>query len=145
MSRSRVIELSGGDHRLQDREDPKPRVLASRYTRRRQVDGVFALEHATSRAELIGRLKSTDDLADAQRQLSAGLRPRKADLQRCPIRHDAMCEDNTWDKAPITTGVHATGSSCDRPDIPVFAMSTSDDGYLIECDPATRVWSRHQG
>lgn len=56
-----------------------------------------------------------------------------------------VCEGNTWDKAPITTGVHATGSSCDRPDIPVFAMSTSDDGYLIECDPATRVWSRHQG
>jgi serine/threonine-protein kinase len=56
-----------------------------------------------------------------------------------------VCEDNTWGKAPITTGVHATGSSCDRPDIPVFAMSTSDDGYLIECDPATRVWSRHQG
>jgi serine/threonine-protein kinase len=54
-----------------------------------------------------------------------------------------VCEGNTWSKAPITTGVHATGSSCDRPDIPVFAMSASSDGYLIECDPVTRVWSRH--
>jgi len=56
-----------------------------------------------------------------------------------------VCEGNTWGKAPITAGVHTTGSSCDRPNIPVFAMSTSDDGYLIECDPATRVWSRPRG
>ncbi|OBK28568.1 nuclease PIN [Mycobacterium asiaticum] len=54
-----------------------------------------------------------------------------------------VCEGNTWDKAPITTGVHAVGSSCDRPDIPVFAMSASNDGYLIECDPVTRMWTRH--
>ncbi|OBK12578.1 serine/threonine-protein kinase [Mycobacterium asiaticum] len=54
-----------------------------------------------------------------------------------------VCEGGTWSKAPITTGVHAAGSSCDRPDIPVFAMSASNDGYLIECDPVTRVWSRH--
>jgi len=54
-----------------------------------------------------------------------------------------VCEGNTWDKAPITTGVHATGSSCDLPDVPVFAMSTSSDGYLLQCDPATRVWTRH--
>ncbi|OBK51834.1 serine/threonine-protein kinase [Mycobacterium kubicae] len=54
-----------------------------------------------------------------------------------------VCEGNTWDKAPITTGVHAAGSSCDRPDIPVFAMSASNDGYLLECDPVTRMWNRH--
>jgi serine/threonine-protein kinase len=54
-----------------------------------------------------------------------------------------VCEGNTWAKAPLTTGVHATGSSCDRPDIPVFAMSASGDGYLIQCDPVTRMWSRH--
>jgi serine/threonine protein kinase, bacterial len=56
-----------------------------------------------------------------------------------------VCEGNTWAKAPITTGVHAAGSSCDRPDIPVFAMSTSSDGYLLQCDPVTRMWTRHTG
>lgn len=54
-----------------------------------------------------------------------------------------VCEGTTWDKAPITTGVHATGSSCDLPDTPVFAMSTSSDGYLLQCDPVTRLWTRH--
>ncbi|POX87516.1 hypothetical protein C3476_02025 [Mycobacterium kansasii] len=39
-----------------------------------------------------------------------------------------VCEGNTRDKAPITTGVHAAGASCDRPDIPGFAMSASNDG-----------------
>ncbi|WP_369741621.1 serine/threonine-protein kinase [Mycobacterium servetii] len=58
-----------------------------------------------------------------------------------------VCEDKTWDtktweKAPATTGVHAVGESCAQPDIPVFAMSASDDGYLIECNPRTRVWTR---
>jgi serine/threonine-protein kinase len=53
-----------------------------------------------------------------------------------------VCEDNTWDKAPVTTGVHPLGTSCDEPDIPAFAMSMSDDGHLIECDPATHVWVR---
>ncbi|HVR00235.1 MAG TPA: serine/threonine-protein kinase [Mycobacterium sp.] len=53
-----------------------------------------------------------------------------------------VCEDNTWDKAPLTTGVHPAGTSCDQPDTPVFAMSKSDDGYLIQCDPATKVWTR---
>jgi serine/threonine-protein kinase len=54
-----------------------------------------------------------------------------------------VCEGNTWDKAPITAGVHAAGSSCDLPDVPVFAMSTSNDGYLLQCDPVTRIWTRH--
>ncbi|WP_369828129.1 serine/threonine-protein kinase [Mycobacterium sp. 852002-51163_SCH5372311] len=54
-----------------------------------------------------------------------------------------VCEGNTWDKAPITTGVHAAGTSCDLPDVPVFAMSTSNDGYLLQCDPVTRLWTRH--
>lgn len=54
-----------------------------------------------------------------------------------------VCEGNTWDKAPITTGVHATGSSCGLPDIPVFATSTSSDGYLLQCDPVSRTWTRH--
>jgi serine/threonine protein kinase, bacterial len=53
-----------------------------------------------------------------------------------------VCETNTWDKAPATTGVHSTGTSCDEPNVPVFAMSKSDDGYLIQCDPGTRVWTR---
>ncbi|MBV8177656.1 MAG: serine/threonine protein kinase [Mycobacterium sp.] len=56
-----------------------------------------------------------------------------------------VCEANTWDKAPVTTGVHPIGTSCDEPNVPVFAMSKSDDGYLIQCDPATRVWTRQQG
>ncbi|GLB91908.1 serine/threonine protein kinase [Mycobacterium kiyosense] len=55
-----------------------------------------------------------------------------------------VCEGSTWDKAPITTGVHSAGSTCDRPDIPVFAMSASSDGYLIECDPVSRMWTRHR-
>jgi serine/threonine protein kinase, bacterial len=54
-----------------------------------------------------------------------------------------VCEGNTWDKAPITTGVHAAGTSCDLPDVPVFAMSVSNDGYLLQCDPVTRLWTRH--
>ncbi|OBA77861.1 nuclease PIN [Mycobacterium sp. 1164966.3] len=54
-----------------------------------------------------------------------------------------VCEGNTWAKAPITTGVHAAGTSCDLPDVPVFAMSTSNDGYLLQCDPVTRMWTRH--
>ena len=54
-----------------------------------------------------------------------------------------VCEGNTWDKAPIATGVHAAGSSCDLPDVPAFAMSTSNDGYLLQCDPVTRMWTRH--
>lgn len=51
-----------------------------------------------------------------------------------------VCEANSWDKAPSTAGVHPIGTSCDEPTVPVFAMSKSDDGYLIECDPASRVW-----
>jgi serine/threonine protein kinase, bacterial len=54
-----------------------------------------------------------------------------------------VCEGNTWDKAPIATGVHAAGSSCDQPGVAVFAMSTSNDGYLLQCDPVTRMWTRH--
>ena len=54
-----------------------------------------------------------------------------------------VCEGGNWDKAPPTTGVHATGSSCDLPDVPVFAMSTSSDGYLLQCDPVSRMWTRH--
>jgi serine/threonine-protein kinase len=54
-----------------------------------------------------------------------------------------VCEGTSWDKAPIATGVHAAGSSCDLPDVPVFAMSTSNDGYLLQCDPVTRMWTRH--
>lgn len=54
-----------------------------------------------------------------------------------------VCEGGTWDKAPIVTGVHTAGSSCDLPDVPVFAMSTSNDGYLLQCDPVTRMWTRH--
>ncbi|BBX44635.1 serine/threonine-protein kinase [Mycobacterium cookii] len=50
-----------------------------------------------------------------------------------------VCETNTWDKAPTTTGVHPVGTSCS--DTPVFTMSKSEDGHLIECDPGSRVWS----
>src|SRR3984957_19123853 len=53
-----------------------------------------------------------------------------------------VCEANTWDKAPVTTGVHPIGTSCDEPDTPVFTMSKSDDGHLIQCAPGPRVWSR---
>lgn len=53
-----------------------------------------------------------------------------------------VCENNTWEKAPLTTGVHPIGTSCDQPDTPVFAMSMSDDGHLIQCDPTTKVWTR---
>ena len=52
-----------------------------------------------------------------------------------------VCEGSTWAKAPITMGVHASGSSCDRPGTSVFAMTTSNDGHLLECDPATRTWT----
>jgi serine/threonine-protein kinase len=54
-----------------------------------------------------------------------------------------VCETNTWDKAPATTGVHPVGTSCT--DTPVFTMSKSEDGHLIECDPGTRVWSSQHG
>ena len=50
-----------------------------------------------------------------------------------------VCETNIWDKAPATTGVHPVGTSCT--DTPVFTMSKSEDGHLIECDPGTRVWT----
>jgi serine/threonine-protein kinase len=50
-----------------------------------------------------------------------------------------VCETNIWDKAPGTTGVHPVGTSCT--DTPVFTMSKSEDGHLIECDPGARVWS----
>jgi serine/threonine protein kinase, bacterial len=53
-----------------------------------------------------------------------------------------VCEGSTWAKAPITMGVHASGSSCDRPNTSVFAMSTSNDGYLLQCDPVSRTWTR---
>ena len=53
-----------------------------------------------------------------------------------------VCEANTWDKAPTTTGVHPVGTSCDEPGTSVFSMSMSDDGHLIQCDPGTRVWTR---
>jgi serine/threonine-protein kinase len=56
-----------------------------------------------------------------------------------------VCEANTWDRAPATTGVHPIGTSCDEPSVAAFAMSKSDDGYLIQCDPATRVWTRQHG
>jgi serine/threonine-protein kinase len=54
-----------------------------------------------------------------------------------------VCEANTWDKAPATSGVHPLGTSCS--DAPVFTMSKSEDGHLIECDPGTRVWSSQHG
>jgi serine/threonine-protein kinase len=54
-----------------------------------------------------------------------------------------VCEGNTWDKAPATSGVHPVGTSCT--DTPVFTMSKSEDGHLIECDPGTRVWSSQHG
>jgi serine/threonine-protein kinase len=50
-----------------------------------------------------------------------------------------VCETNIWDRAPVTTGVHPVGTSCT--DTPVFTMSKSEDGHLIECDPGARVWS----
>ncbi|MBV9321119.1 MAG: hypothetical protein JO106_14625 [Mycobacterium sp.] len=56
-----------------------------------------------------------------------------------------VCEGNTWDKAPTTTGVHPIGTSCEEPDTPVFALSMSDDGHLIQCDPTTKVWTRQHG
>ena len=56
-----------------------------------------------------------------------------------------VCEGSSWAKAPITAGVHTAGSSCDRPATPVFAMSTSNDGYLLQCDPVTRMWTRPAG
>lgn len=56
-----------------------------------------------------------------------------------------VCEGSSWAKAPITMGVHAAGSSCDRPGTSVFAMSTSSDGYLLQCDPVTRTWTRPAG
>ncbi|MDD4866211.1 MAG: serine/threonine-protein kinase [Mycobacterium sp.] len=56
-----------------------------------------------------------------------------------------VCEGNTWAKAPIVMGVHASGSSCDRPNTSAFAMTTSSDGYLLECDPVTRMWTRPAG
>jgi serine/threonine protein kinase, bacterial len=56
-----------------------------------------------------------------------------------------VCEGSSWAKAPITMGVHASGSSCDRPNTSVFAMSTSNDGYLLQCDPVTRTWTRPAG
>jgi serine/threonine protein kinase, bacterial len=56
-----------------------------------------------------------------------------------------VCEGGSWAKAPATTGVHTAGSSCDRPTTPVFAMSTSNDGYLLQCDPVTRIWTRPAG
>jgi serine/threonine protein kinase, bacterial len=52
-----------------------------------------------------------------------------------------VCEGSSWTKAPITMGVHASGSSCDRPGTSVFAMTTSNDGHLLECDPVTRTWA----
>ncbi len=56
-----------------------------------------------------------------------------------------VCEGSSWAKAPITMGAHAAGSSCDRPGTPVFAMSTSSEGYLLQCDPVTRTWTRPAG
>ncbi|BBZ39317.1 serine/threonine-protein kinase [Mycobacterium conspicuum] len=56
-----------------------------------------------------------------------------------------VCEGNSWAKAPTTAGTHTAGSSCDRPATPVFAMTTSNDGYLLQCDPVTRLWTRPAG
>ncbi len=56
-----------------------------------------------------------------------------------------VCEGNSWAKAPATTGTHTAGSSCDRPATPVFAMSTSNDGHLLQCDPVTRTWTLPAG
>jgi serine/threonine-protein kinase len=56
-----------------------------------------------------------------------------------------VCEGTAWAKAPITTGVHASDSSCDRPGTSVFATSTSNDGYLLQCDPVSRTWTRPAG
>jgi serine/threonine-protein kinase len=56
-----------------------------------------------------------------------------------------VCEGNAWAKAPIAMGVHTSGSSCDRPNTSVFALSTSNDGYLLQCDPLTRTWTRPAG
>jgi len=70
-----------------------------------------------------------------------------ADIDKVTVDSTAnqqiVCEGNTWDKAPITTGVHPVGTSCT--DTAVFTMSKSEDGHLIECDPGTRVWSSQHG
>ncbi|WIM88818.1 serine/threonine-protein kinase [Candidatus Mycobacterium wuenschmannii] len=50
-----------------------------------------------------------------------------------------VCETNVWDRAPVTSGVHPVGTSCT--DTPVFTMSKSEDGHLIQCAPGSRVWS----
>src|SRR6202008_2680281 len=56
-----------------------------------------------------------------------------------------VCEGTAWAKAPITTGVHASGSSCDRPGTSVFAMSTSNDGHLLQCEAVSRTWAPPAG
>jgi len=56
-----------------------------------------------------------------------------------------VCEGSSWAKAPIATGVHASGSSCDRAGTSVFAMTTSNDGHTLECAPVTRTWARPAG
>ncbi len=53
--------------------------------------------------------------------------------------------NNTWAKAPIMTGVQASGSTCDRPGTSVFALTTSNDGHLLQCDPVTRTWTPPTG
>lgn len=54
-----------------------------------------------------------------------------------------VCEGNTWDKAPITSGVHPVGTSCT--DYAVLTMSKSEDGHLIQCAPGTRMWTSQHG
>jgi serine/threonine-protein kinase len=100
-----------------------PNVAVADPTTVPAVPGVPAA--ASSRAVLGGACNDVDKLA-----YDSG------------ANEPVVCEDNTWDKAPLTTGVHPAGTSCDQPDVPVFAMSKSDDGYLIQCDPGTKVWTR---
>jgi len=52
-----------------------------------------------------------------------------------------ICQGGTWVKAPQISGVNITGTPRTDPSM----VSMSYDGYVIECDPATKNWTRQQG
>jgi serine/threonine-protein kinase len=107
-------------------------------------------------ATRVGDAPPTVPLADPTQVISASTAPSRpaapvlggacSDVDKLaydPTNNEqVVCEGNTWSKAPITMGVHASGSSCDRPSTSVFAMTTSNDGHLLQCDPVTRTWTR---
>jgi hypothetical protein len=107
------------------------------YQRRsHELVGVFLRVHrdrVRRHRQQAGRRESSNGQDQRHRQ------HRRSAFRRRPLASRAPPGAGAVQHLSRRVDVHPVGTSCD--DMPVFTMSNSDDGHLIECDPGTRVWS----